>query len=99
MLQGSSAAPQQAAINPSVVKKLLQLHWGKDKDKAADGAKINPDAVVLASEYLRLFVIGEKGKHVPVYLVRPPRELHPRFPDLLLSDSLCTRLIGFYLAS
>eukprot|EP00752_Nemacystus_decipiens_P004660 g4249.t2 len=42
-------------INPTVVKKLLQLHWSKDS--AADGAKINPDAAVLVAEYLRLFVV------------------------------------------
>lgn len=48
---------QQARIHPTVVKKLLQLHW--NKDPAADGAKINPDAAVLTAEYLRLFVIGE----------------------------------------
>lgn len=48
----------QATINPTVVKKVLQLHWSKDS--AADGAKINPDAAVLVAEYLRLFVIGEE---------------------------------------
>ncbi|CAM9504828.1 unnamed protein product [Ectocarpus sp. 4 AP-2014] len=48
---------QQARIHPTVVKKLLQLHW--NKDPAADGAKINLDAAVLTAEYLRLFVIGE----------------------------------------
>ena len=50
----------QVTINPTVVKKLLQLHWSKDS--AADGAKINPDAAVLVTEYLRLFVIGEEPK-------------------------------------
>eukprot|EP00903_Cladosiphon_okamuranus_P006809 g6637.t1 len=47
--------PPQVTINPTVVKKLLQLHWSKDS--AADGAKINPDAAVLVAEYLRLFVV------------------------------------------
>ncbi|CAM9766065.1 unnamed protein product [Ectocarpus fasciculatus] len=51
----SELDPQQARIHPTVVKKLLQLHW--NKDPAADGAKINPDAAVLTAEYLRLFVI------------------------------------------
>lgn len=56
-LPNSCYLPQQARIHPTVVKKLLQLHW--NKDPAADGAKINPDAAVLTAEYLRLFVIGE----------------------------------------
>lgn len=51
------APPRPVSINPGVVKKLLELHW--TKDKAADGAKINPDAVVLTTEYLRLFVLGK----------------------------------------
>ncbi|CAM9528703.1 unnamed protein product [Ectocarpus sp. 13 AM-2016] len=53
---GRSELDQQARIHPTVVKKLLQLHW--NKDPAADGAKINPDAAVLTAEYLRLFVIA-----------------------------------------
>ena len=65
VLQVSSAVSQQATINPSVVKKLLQLHWNRDRDRdrAADGAKINPDAIVLAAEYLRLFVTGERREN------------------------------------
>lgn len=57
VVPNSCYLPQQARIHPTVVKKLLQLHW--NKDPAADGAKINPDAAVLTAEYLRLFVIGE----------------------------------------
>lgn len=55
--QGTNPTRPAAVMSASVVKKLLELHWSKDK--ATDGAKINPDAVKLAAEYLRLFVIGE----------------------------------------
>lgn len=48
---------QQPTVSASVVKKLLQLHWGKDK--GAENPKINPNALKLTAEYLRLFVIGE----------------------------------------
>lgn len=69
MLIHSSLSPLSIAlvwpkvtINPTVVKKLLQLHWSKDR--AADGAKINPDAAVLVAEYLRLFVIGNLANFI-----------------------------------
>lgn len=48
---------QQPTISASVVKKLLQVHW--DKDKGAEKPKINPDALKLTAEYLRRFVIGD----------------------------------------
>ncbi|CAN0387348.1 unnamed protein product [Ascophyllum nodosum] len=54
--QEQGSTPQQEAkITTSVVKKLLETHWSKDK--ASEGAKINPDAVALTAEYLRLFVV------------------------------------------
>lgn len=57
--QMESTARKPAMMSPSVVKKLLELHWARDK--TAEGAKINPDAVKLAAEYLRLFIIGESS--------------------------------------
>ena len=57
-VQEQGSTPQQEAkITTSVVKKLLETHWSKDK--ASEGAKINPDAVALTAEYLRLFVVGK----------------------------------------
>jgi hypothetical protein len=51
--------PEHRTLKTSLVQAMLTQHWDKDKQPDGKITKITPDALKLAAEYLRLFVIGK----------------------------------------
>jgi hypothetical protein len=58
-VDAAPALPQHHTFKTSLVHAMLTQHWDKDKQPDGKTTKVNPDALKLAAEYLRLFVIGK----------------------------------------
>jgi hypothetical protein len=56
--EAAPALPQHHTLKTSLVQAILMQHWDKDKQPDGKTTKVTPDALKLAAEYLRLFVIG-----------------------------------------
>jgi hypothetical protein len=52
------ALPEHHTLKTSLVQAMLTQHWDKDRQPDDKTTKVTPDALKLAAEYLRLFVIG-----------------------------------------
>eukprot|EP00953_Heterococcus_sp_UTEX-ZZ885_P030990 16321-Heterococcus_DN1.PRE.1 len=55
--EAAPVPPQHHTFKTSLVQAMLTQHWDKDKQPDGKTTKVNPDALKLAAEYLRLFVI------------------------------------------